>query len=158
MAMKFITLSPATEDDPCAEDVVELETKRSAKLRDLLTYFIAAEQPFFRCHEIRLFGVDVIALRDINSLSSEGRYFRKLDSLGSTTAAYPSDDTHYKVRKPLPIDVREKPIISVLHKSKYMLFSGLPERPLPEVIQKDGYWNPILYGPYEQHPLPFKTY
>lgn len=159
MAMKFITLSPATENDPFAEDIVELETKRSAKLSDLFNYFIAAEQPFFRCHELRLFGLDVIALRDINSLSSEGRHFRTLDSLGSTTAAYPSVDTHYKVMKHSSADLRnQKPIISVLHKSRYVLFSGLPERPLPEVIQKNGYWNPILYSPYEQHPLPSKTY
>lgn len=158
MAMKFITSSPATEDDPFARDVVELETKRSAKLSDLFTYFIDTEQPFFRCHEIRLLGVDVIALRDINSLSSEGRHFRTLDSLGSTTAAYPSDDTHYKVMKPSPGHLkRQKPIIRILHKSRYVLFSGLPEHPLPEVIQNNGYWNPILYSSYEQHPLPFKA-
>ncbi|KAJ6096119.1 hypothetical protein N7486_006865 [Penicillium sp. IBT 16267x] len=138
--MKFTTLSRATEDDVWAEDYLELETKRSPKLSELFTHFMAAaEQPFYKVQELRAFGVDTIALPDICSLSSKGCHFKPLDSLGSITPPYPSTDTDYKAMKRHPSEaLHERPIINTLENIQYRERTALTPS---EYIPVNGNWD-----------------
>ncbi|KAJ5655963.1 hypothetical protein N7507_007913 [Penicillium longicatenatum] len=136
--------SPCPEDRHTTASRFNLKTKRSPKLGDLTSRFIATQKPFYNCKDLRAHGVDAIALPDICSLSSEGCHFKPLDSLGSITAAYPSIDTHYKIRRPGPYAaLDEKPIISCLEPIQYGERTGLTPS---KVIQDNGYWNEIQYG------------